>query len=649
MEGWRKEVFKKIDIAENLIIAVDLDGLLLDNEIISYLESKNYVFVEYTDYAFFRYKYELEYRKNIFYNKKKYIFRVTTEEISIPYDLLQDGFYCELSYSDIFTTIDSDIIHLIDKKDIDPLYAIHEEFSYGITRQESLKLITTRVYKIPYDNVESIAELYKLILNIQYANLSLPDIFIIFIADELSKIAAFNSLDIYRFLSSPAYFFSILQEEWETFVSAIENNTKKSALHPFNDKTLWSLVDNLFLEKKLKPIKTTKPDLYSKTYIAGLIIKEDDNLIDSANYLFSSINKLLSEKINKNVWLNISEKYAELSLLAISNEVISDGYKKEIKELDIRINTQFLEWLLQNYALLINMPHLPSPVMVHHIPHYFASKKHNKLALIVIDGMNYCQWKKIKYILSAQDTKLLFDEKAVFSWIPTITSISRQAVFSGKIPDEFALSITTTNKEKSEWQEFWQNSGIHTSYVQYIKGLGKKKYKNLKEFNNPKTKVMGIVIDIIDRLTHNALLGNKGLSTEIKTWMHSKYLLNIITELLEDKFEIYITSDHGNKESIGIGKVHDGVLADLKGQRVRLYESEVLLKGNLDQNMSYTWKCPGIPKKYQIMFAKNNYAYINKDENAICHGGISMEEVVVPFIKIERKGKNRVNEKSSRF
>lgn len=638
MEGWRKEVLKKIYIAENLIIAVDPDGLLLDNEIISYLESNNFTFIEYTDYAFFRYRYELEYRENIFYKKKRYIVRLTTEGTSIPYDLLHEGIYCELSYANIFKSIDSDIIHLMDKKDIDLLYNIYDEFPYNISRQESLKLITTRIYKIPYNNVESISELYKLILNIQYASLSLPDIFIKFITDELSKIPAFNSLDIYRFLSSPAYFFSTLQEEWETFISAIESNTEKSASHPFSYKTLWSLVDNLFLEKKLKPIKTTKPDLYSKTYIAGLIIKEDDNLINSANYLFSSINKLLSEKINKNVWLNISEKYAELSLLAISNEVISDSYKKEIKELNIRINTQFLEWLLQNYALLINIPYLPSPVMVHHIPHYFASKKHNKLALIVIDGMNYGQWKQIKYILSAQDTELLFDEKAVFSWIPTITSISRQAIFSGKIPDEFALSITTTNKEKSEWQVFWLNSGIHTSYVQYIKGLGKKQYKNLKEFNNPKTKVMGIVIDIIDKLTHNALLGNKGLSTEIKTWMHSKYLLNIITELLEDKFEIYITSDHGNKEGIGIGKVHDGVLADLKGQRVRLYESKALLDISFDNNISFVWKCPGIPENYHIMFAKHNYAYINKDESAICHGGMSIEEVVVPFIKIERKG-----------
>ena len=535
MEGWRKEVLKKIDVTDKLIIVVDPNGLLLDEEIISYLKGKNYILIEYLDYASFRYDYELEYRLGILFKREKYILRVTTEEMSIPYDLLQDGFYCELSFSDIFLNIDSDILNVMGTKDIDSLYRTYKNIPNNISRQESLKFITKYVYKIPYDNVESIADLYKLLLNIQYANLSLPDIFITFIADELSKIAAFNSMNIYRFLSSFAYFLSVLQEEWETFTICIENNQKVNSAHPFKDKTLWSLVDNLFLEKKLKPVKTKKPILYSKTYYPGLLIKEDDNLINSANYLFESINNLLSKKINKNVWFDISDKYAELSLLMISNEIFNDKFEEKIKDLNKLINIRFLEWILQNYAFLINMPYLPSPVMVHHIPHYFASKKYNKLALIVMDGMNYYQWKQIKYLLSIQDNQLLFDEKAVFSWIPTITSVSRQAIFSGKIPDEFAMSITTTNKEKREWQEFWQNNGIHPSYVQYVKGLGKKKYKNLKEFNNPKTKILGIVIDIIDKLTHNALLGNKGLSTEIKTWMQSKYLLNILTELLDDK------------------------------------------------------------------------------------------------------------------
>lgn len=637
MESWRIEVIKKINMSASFIFAADQDGILLDSKIITYLAHKNYMIIEYADYAFFRYKYELEYRENISGKKKKYIIRVSNPTASLPYDILQEGLYCELSYADIFTGIDLDIINSIDKKDFDLLYTIYKDLPYNLSRRENLKLITTRVYKIPFDTVETVTELYKLILNIQYANLILPDIFISFIANELSKVEAFNLLDIYRLLASPAYFLSILQKEWERFAIAIERRNEVEISHPFKDKTLWSLVDNLFLENKLKTVKTSKPVLYEKTYHSGLLISEEGNLINSVNHLFISIKNLLAKNIDESLWLSLSEKYAELLFLGIENEIICDNYKNEFKELESCINTKFTEWILQNYALLINMPYLPLPLMVHHIPHYLAAKNDNKFALIILDGMNYCQWKQIKFILLADDTELLFDEKAVFSWIPTITTVSRQAIFSGKIPKDFAESIMTTNKEKGKWQEFWRNNGIHKSYVQYIKGLGKKEYRSFKDFHNPKTKVMGIVIDIIDKLTHNALLGNKGLSAEIRTWMQTKYLLNIISELLDDNFEIYITSDHGNKQCIGIGNVADGVLADLKGQRVRIYNSETLLTNNINNNISYTWNCPGIPEKYYIMFAKSDFAYVTKDECAVSHGGISIEEVVVPFIKVERK------------
>lgn len=158
--------------------------------------------------------------------------------------------------------------------------------------------------------------------------------------------------------------------------------------------------------------------------------------------------------------------------------------------------------------------------------------------------------------------------------------------------------------------------------------------------------MLGIIIDLVDKLTHNALLGNNGLSAEIKIWMRDKYLLNMITDLLDESFAVYIASDHGNKESVGIGRVSDGVLADLKGQRVRVYDSKILLGSNLNDEKSYVWKPPGMPEKYHLMLAKSNYAYINKGETSICHGGISIEEVLVPFIKVERKEKQ--HEKSSR-
>lgn len=402
---------------------------------------------------------------------------------------------------------------------------------------------------------------------------------------------------------------------------------------------MWSLVDNLFLEKKLKPVKTVQPVLYPEPYHVGLLVREEDALASSVKHLSDIINKLLIAKIDKDTWHKIGEKYAELSYLLISSaEKIYNGidskYEKEMKALDRQINASFLKWLLENYALLINSPYFPAPVMVHHIPHYLAAKKHAKLALIVIDGLNYSQWKQLKAVLSEQDSGLLYDETTVFAWIPTVTAVSRQTLFAGKIPWEFADAINITSKEKAAWQEFWQSNGLHTSYVQYIIGLGKKKYEASREFNQPKTKVLGIVIDLVDKLAHRALLGNKGQFAALKIWLQNKYLLNMITGLLDGNFAIYITSDHGNKESVGVGRVADGVLADLKGQRVRVYDSKILLDSNLKEETSYAWQPPGMPAEYYLMLAKSNYAYINKGEIALCHGGISIEEVLVPFISM---------------
>src|SRR5690606_39991248 len=52
------------------------------------------------------------------------------------------------------------------------------------------------------------------------------------------------------------------------------------------------------------------------------------------------------------------------------------------------------------------------------------------------------------------------DEHAIFSWIPTLTQIGRQAIFSGRIPMEFATSIEGTDREPVHWSNFWQDRGL---------------------------------------------------------------------------------------------------------------------------------------------------------------------------------------------
>ena len=132
----------------------------------------------------------------------------------------------------------------------------------------------------------------------------------------------------------------------------------------------------------------------------------------------------------------------------------------------------FEKWMLQQYGSLSTLPHLPLPKMVHHIPHYLATQQEDKIALLVMDGMGFVQWAQIREELVQRG--LAFEEHGAFAWIPTLTSVSRQSIFSGMKPFYFANSISTTNKESVLWNTFWEDQGVPRKNVAYQRGLGKK-------------------------------------------------------------------------------------------------------------------------------------------------------------------------------
>src|SRR5690606_23009842 len=112
----------------------------------------------------------------------------------------------------------------------------------------------------------------------------------------------------------------------------------------------------------------------------------------------------------------------------------SESYRGRVETLKPRIDSAFTTWVLKRYAGLINLPPAP-PVMVHHIPRFLArsicDNPNTKVALLLVDGLSLDQWVALRGVLSQQDPTLRFREQAVFAWIPTITSVSRQAVFAG--------------------------------------------------------------------------------------------------------------------------------------------------------------------------------------------------------------------------
>jgi hypothetical protein len=146
-----------------------------------------------------------------------------------------------------------------------------------------------------------------------------------------------------------------------------------------------------------------------------------------------------------------------------------------------------------------------------------------------------------------------------------------------------------------------------------------------------------MVIDTIDRLMHGALQGYKGLLAEIEVWLQTGYLEQLIQDLTDQGYDVYVTADHGNKESMGIGRLNEGVLAETRGERVRIYRDQKLRDQAAQQYSSISWPQIALPQDWFILLAKSGEAFVREGEQVISHGGISMEEVIVPFVHIGPK------------
>ena len=103
-------------------------------------------------------------------------------------------------------------------------------------------------------------------------------------------------------------------------------------------------------------------------------------------------------------------------------------------------------------------------------------------------------------------------------------------------------------------------------------------------------------------------------------------------------FNVFLTSDHGNIEASGIGRPMEGAIADLRGERVRVYPNQILrAKVKAQFPGALEWQPLGLAEDYLPLLAPGRKAFIRAGERIVGHGGISLEELVVPLIHVESR------------
>lgn len=619
-----------------MIFVKDFDSLLNDEFLLDELSKLGYEVIRYEDSVLFYYLYEQQYR-----DKDGKLLIYANHDIPFPYTFERESLVVSLKIQTVFPKFSPKIMRQIDRTDFDGLYRLHSNVHQDLNEKETLQFIIKKYYKISYETVDDEAGLYHVLLSLHLHEQELPEVVEEFLVQKWASLFSLNHLPVRKLVTSVSFFFHHLQEKWNELIQNLTDKTPfeiREMLngHPFEHPIVRRMMDDLFDDGMLKKVKGD-PSKFPSWMRPGIENEETlkENLEEKISNLHEQISlDLVGEKQYKD-WVDLIGKLAEYRNAVLKSE---DNNFTIFNRLLYEVNAKFEDWMIKKFSALTSLAPYPKPKLVHHIPQYLSKVRqgNEKIALLVLDGMSYFQWHFIAEHLKSKG--FILNETGIFAWVPTLTSVSRQAIFSGKMPLAFSQTIETTNAEERLWKKFWEEHGVLKQYVTYQRALGSETYENsnIKGLVRNSTRIYGGVIDIIDRFIHGSVLGEKSIYSNLKLWLDTGYLVQLITDLLNHQYNVYITSDHGNTNAEGIGRINEGVLVNQKGERVRIYSEQTLYEHSLAQIPSLKWSNIGLPSNYHVLLSPYGKAFVTKGQKIVTHGGISIEEVIVPFVKVER-------------
>lgn len=197
-----------------------------------------------------------------------------------------------------------------------------------------------------------------------------------------------------------------------------------------------------------------------------------------------------------------------------------------------------LEFLQSSYVNIVSSTcGSKYPRIVTQVLPFISKQVDEKSALVVVDGMNY--WQALLLTRSLEDRlKVKAKYDCIYAWLPSVTELSRQAIFRGDIPvvdyDQSPAS------ERKLWKEFRSEKGV-PAFQQYYHHSG-----NISE--EMSVNRLGYVAVDLDEKTHTSD-NYMYLYDATKRWVAEKGIVGNIRHLIDGGYKVYIVTDHGNIET----------------------------------------------------------------------------------------------------
>jgi hypothetical protein len=600
MEKWYNKIIEKLNKYQDEIIFVIDNNELLDNDFLVNKLSKSFDELYY-------YKTELKLRKKIKNNDTSLLVIVESDKNLSSYFL--DNFrIVTISIDDIFPLLNKRALDWISDSEIRDIY---NHYQNNFKRYEKYVLKNTYSFSLPIDNLESLVSfLMKYYFNHQKLKGAIRKIVI----EDGKKL----NVDI-NTITNQKSFFSWLEDQWYKYI--IDQSSKLN----FDDKKIQYVLDNCFEEGYMEKLDLIGENIdidYVKSKIknnfsfnSGIINFDKLSVKEFFVKEYDLLKTLLDQEINNFTWGNIARKWSHLVYLNENNKLNND-----LSGLAEQVDNKFLDFILNDYDdLVYDQRFQYAPLNNKILPNLL--KNCQKTALICLDGMSYKDWFVVKSYL-ASNLDLKYHEHFSYAIIPTITSYSRRAIFSTKTPLE-------DDGRFDEEKLFKSNI------------MNKEKLKNQKIFfdrtNEPKVfellgyKYIGLIYNFIDEIAHQAT-SERLKFNNLNNFLDDSQFSVLISNLLDKNFKVYLCSDHGNLYCKGNGFNPSRDLIEKRASRSVLYRSRELAE-NKEFINKLVLNFPNIIGEKYILTMKNRRKFGNS-EAGFTHGGVNIEEVIIPFIEV---------------